>query len=323
MQQILITSRAFNSHSESARILTEAGYELVFAKSTQDLTESELISLLTPARFSAIIADLDAFTAKAIDAAAPVLKIIARFGTGYNTVDVAAANRAGVVVTNTPGANAVSVAELTIGFFICLSRYILPQDRIIRDGSWRRIVGPELAGKTVSLIGMGAIGSEVAKRCRAFGVKVLAYDPFPRPGLDAQLDFQYVDLETALRHADFVSLHSPVTPENCGIINKTTLALMKSSAFLINTARGELINENDLFDALHQQQIAGAALDAFQQEPPRDARFFKLENVILTPHIGGNSFEAIDRMGFAAAQEVLRVLAGEAPLNSVKPLPGK
>ena len=323
MHQILITSRAFNPRSESAQILTEAGHELVYAKSARDLTEGELVSLLTPARFSAIIADLDAFTAKAIAAAAPVLKIIARFGTGYNTVDVAAANQAGVIVTNTPGANAVSVAELTIGLFICLSRYILPQDRIIREGNWKRIVGPELAGKTVSLIGMGAIGSEVAKRCRVFGINVLACDPFPRPGLDTQLDFQYVDFETAMRRADFVSLHSPVTPENCGFINKTTLELMKPSAFLINTARGELINENDLYNALFQKQIAGAALDAFQQEPPRDERFFKLDNVILTPHIGGNSFEAIERMGLGAAQEVLRVLAGEPPLNPVKPLPGK
>ena len=323
MPQVLITSRAFNPNSESARILKESGHELIFAKSAQDMTESELIALLTPARFSAVIADLDAFTAKVIAAAAPALKIIARFGTGYDTVDVAAANRAGVVVTNTPGANAVSVAELAFGFLICLSRYILPQDRSIRAGGWQRIIGPELAGKTISLIGMGAIGAEVAKRCRAFGIKVLAYDPFPRPGLDKQLDFQYVDFETALRQADFVSLHSPATPQTRGFINKAALAQMKPSAFLINTARGELINENDLFDALQQHRIAGAALDAFQQEPPRDTRFFNLDNVILTPHAGGNSIEAIERMGLAAAQEVLRVLAGEAALHAVKPMPGK
>lgn len=323
MQQILVTSRAFKTEAASASLLISAGYKLVFANSSRDMTEAELVTLLTPARFSAIIADLDAFTEKTIAAAVPALKIIARFGTGYDTVDVAAANRAGVIVTNTPGANAVSVAELTFGFLICLSRYILPQDRDIRAGKWQRSIGPELAGKTVSLIGMGAIGAEVAKRCRAFGVRVLAYDPFPCPGLDEQLDFQYVDLETALRQADFVSLHSPATSQTRGFINKTTLAQMKSSAFLINTARGELVNENDLIEALSSRRIAGAALDAFQQEPPSDPRLFELDNIILSPHAGGNSIEAIERMGMAAAQEVLRVLSGEAPLHVVKPTSGK
>jgi D-3-phosphoglycerate dehydrogenase len=323
MHQVLITSRVFSPNSKSAQIIKEAGHELVFAQSTRDMTESELIALLTPARFSAIIADLDAFTAKVITAASPVLKVIARFGVGYDAVDVGAANRVGVIVTNTPGANAIAVAELTFGFLICLSRHILIQDRTVRSGNWKRLVGPELAGKTVSLIGMGAIGSEVAKRCSVFGVRVLAYDPFPRPGLDIELGFCYVDFETALRQADFVSLHSPVTPQTREFINKTTLALMKPSAFLINTARGELINEDDLFNALQQHQIAGAALDAFQQEPPSNPRFFVLDNVIMTPHAGGNSIEAIDRMGLAAAQEVLRVLAGETPLHAVKPMPGK
>lgn len=323
MHQVLITSRALNPISKSAQMLRDAGCELVFAKSTRDMTENELIALLTPARFSAVIADVDAFTAKVIASAAPALKIIARFGTGYDAVDVAAANQAGVIVTNTPGANAVSVAELTFGFLICLSRYILLQDRAIRLGEWQRTIGPELFGKTISLFGMGAIGAEVAKRCRAFGLKVLAYDPCPRPGLESQLDFQYVDFETALRLGDFVSLHSPVTPKNREFINKTTLSMMKPSAFLINTARGELINENDLIEALQNRRIAGAALDAFQQEPPGDKRFFELDNLILTPHAGGNSFEAIERMGLDAAQEVIRVLSGKAPLHAVTPLPEK
>ena len=323
MHQILITSRAFNPNSENARMLEAAGHELVYANSTRNLNEDELVALLTPARFSAIIADVDAYTAKVISAAAPELKIIARFGTGCDAVDVSAANRAGVVVTNTPGANAVSVAELAFGFLICLSRYILSQDRTIRAGGWQRTIGPELAGKTVSLIGLGAIGTEVAKRCQAFGVRVLACTRSPKPGLDTQLGFRYVDFETALRQADFVSLHTPTTPQTRGFINKTTLALMKPSAFLINTARGELVNESDLIAALQNQQIAGAALDAFQQEPPRDKRFFELDNVILTPHAGGNSIEAIERMGLGSAQEVLRVLAGKEPVHAVKPLQGK
>lgn len=321
MQQVLVTSRAFKPDSASAQRLRAGGCELVFANASKDLTEPELIALLSPPRYLAVIADLDDFSAKVIAAAAPALKLIARFGTGTNTVDVTAARQAGVIVTNTPGANAVSVAELTVGFLICLSRHILPQDRSIRAGGWQRSIGPELAGKTISLIGLGAIGGEVAKRCRALGMNVLAVAPHPRPGFDQELGFTYVDFESALKQADFVSLHLPATELTRSLINKESLALMKPSAYLINTARGELIQENALFDALSGRRIAGAALDVFGQEPFTDARYFALDNVIMTPHAGGNSFEAIERMEAATAAEVLRLLAGEPPLHPVKPRP--
>jgi D-3-phosphoglycerate dehydrogenase len=317
MKQILITTRSFTVDSEAADLLRHAGISLVFSNPRQPLSEGELLELLTAHHYEGIIAGLDDFNAKVIETAAPSLKIIARFGVGFDTVDLAAARASGVVVTNTPGANSVAVAELAFGLMICLSRNIVSLDVAVRSGSWERRPGRELAGKTVGLMGTGAIGEQVAQRCRAFDMKVIACDPFPRADLSASLGLEYTSFDEILKRSDFVSLHTPVTSATKDIINKSALDRMQSSAFLINTGRGGLIKEDDLYAALVQRRIAGAGLDVFVQEPPLDPRFFKLDNVVLTPHIGGISAESNHRMGMAAAQEIVRVLSGQPPLHPI------
>ena len=322
MQRVLITARSFARDGAAAKRLTDNGIQPVWNPHNRPLQGDDLLALLPG--MDAYIAGLDWITAAAIQAAAPRLQIIARYGVGYDRVDLEAAANAGIAVTITPGANTVAVAELTLALMLAVARGVARQDASLRAGSWAKVTGPELAGKTLGIIGLGAIGAEVAKRAHAFGMRLIAYDTCQRPDCLANYGVSYLPLADVLAEADFVSLHAPAIAATAGMINRDTLRLMKQTAYLINTARGELVVEADLCAALREGVIAGAALDAFACEPlPAGSPLTQFDNVVLTPHSGAATHEAAARMAMTAAEEVVRVLSGQKPLYAVNPSAGR
>jgi D-3-phosphoglycerate dehydrogenase len=254
------------------------------------------------------------------------LKIIARTGVGVDPsrVDLDAAREFKIWVTNMPGSNAVSVAELAFGQMIALARHTFAANRAVRENRWSdylRYIGTELAGKTIGIVGMGNIGTRVAIRARAFEMNFLVYDPYIPESHVTALGGKLISLEELLRNAEFVTLHCPLTAETTRMIDEAQLRLMKPSAYLINAARGGVVNEDALWRALKEKKIAGAALDVVENEPlPQDHPLLQLENVIFTPHIGAMTSEASKRGEWGAAEEVIRVLEGKKPKNPVMEL---
>lgn len=252
-------------------------------------------------------------------AAAPQLKIVARAGVGVDNIDVAAATSAGVVVSYTPAANAVSVAELALGLMLALARHIPQAHAHAVGGGWnrQRYMGTELAGRTLGVVGFGRIGQLVAERGRAFGMKIIAADallPADSPAL-AKFDARLLPLDELITTADVVSLHVPLTPETHNLINAVRLERMKNSVLLVNTSRGEVIDEPALLASLKDRKIAGAALDVRRQEPPGPSGFDVLPNVVLLPHLGAFTFEAQERVIDAVCRDVKLVLAGKPALE--------
>lgn len=251
------------------------------------------------------------------------LKIIARTGVGVDPsrVDLDAARELKIWVTNMPGSNAVSVAELVFGQMIVLVRHTFEAHKAVKENRWSdylKYVGAELAGKTIGIVGMGNIGARVAIRARAFEMNFLVCDPYIPESHVTALGGRWVNLEALLAEADFVTFHCPLTAETKGMVGEKELALMKRSAYLINAARGGIVNEEALYCALKAKQIAGAALDVVENEPPtNDYPLFQLDNVIFTPHLGALTLEASNRGEWGAAEEVIRVLEGSKPKNPV------
>ena len=263
------------------------------------------------------IAGLDAIDRAALDGA-DRLKVIARYGVGVDKVDLAAARERSIVVANTPDANSVSVAELAVGFMISLARSI-PQSMFeLKSGKWPRNRGVTLQGKTIGLLGFGAIGKEVARRLAGWKCRIVACDPFADVDAARSLGVELVATEELLAQADLLSLHVPVVDATRQMVNAKFLARMKRGAFLINTARGELIDDAALAAAISSGQIAGAALDVYSQEPPaRDNCLLGLPQVITTPHCGSHTDGATDAMGRGALKACIAVLRGEQPEHPV------
>jgi len=253
----------------------------------------------------------------------PKLKIIARYGVGYDTVDVEACTRRGIYVTHTPGILSHAVAELTIGLILCLSRGLIHADRYVRSewakpGRPRLPMGIDLYGKTLGIIGLGRIGYEVAVRAKAFGMKIVYYDVERKVDAEIKLDAQYADLKTLLENSDFVSIHVPLTPQTKGLIGEKELKLMKPTAYIINTSRGPVIDEEALCKALREGWIAGAGLDVFAKEPlPIESPLTRMENVVLTPHIGTYTVETRRAMALMCIENVRAALLGMTPPNLV------
>jgi D-3-phosphoglycerate dehydrogenase len=250
---------------------------------------------------------------------APQLKVVGRAGIGVDNVNLDAATRKGVVVMNTPGGSAVSVAELTIALMVALARKLPAADSSTRAGKWEKksLQGSELSGKTLGIIGLGRIGLEVARRARAFEMEIVAFDPFVSTVLAREAGARMTDFDELLAQADYISLHLSLTPETEKIVNAESLARMKRGVRLINCARGELVDEAALTDALKSGQVAGAALDVFAKEPPGALALFSLPNVIATPHIAGSTDEAQDRVGHRIAVQVRDYLAQGIIQNAV------
>lgn len=259
--------------------------------------------------------------------AAPELQLIGICRNALNHVDIEAATAHGVLVVNTPGRNALAVAEHTIGLMLALARHVPAADRYIKDGQWDdpvgaygRFRGSELAGKTVGVVGLGGIGRMVAQRLAAFGVKLVASDPFLKPGQASALGVNLLRLEELLAQADYVLIHATANEETMGLIGAPQLALMKRSARLINTSAAGIVEEEALVKALQGGSLAGAALDVFEGQPlPESSPLRRLQNVVLTPHIGGATEETIERQSAMIAEDILHTLADKRPVRLVNP----
>lgn len=278
------------------------------------LRGAELERALTGA--DAVVAALDWFTEE-VFRALPRLKLVSRWGVGYDAIDLSAATRAGVIVTNTPGVLDETVADLALALLLGCARRIDTSAASMHAGEWRPEWGGDVHGKTLGLVGCGRIGLAVARRAKGFNLRVLAFDLFPKPEAKA-LGVDFVTLDELLAQADFVSLHAAVTDQSRGMIGEPQLRRMKPTAFLINTARGALIDEGALVNALNAGRLAGAALDAFCAEPlARDHPLRSARNVLLTPHIASLTTDNGRRISDVAAQTVLDVMAGRVPRNVV------
>lgn len=256
---------------------------------------------------------------------APKLKGIVRYGIGVDNVDVQAASRRKIPVANVPDYCIGTVADHTFALLLALNRKVLLADKMLRTGKCARwtspdlkLMGLDLEGKTLGLIGIGKIGSAVAKRAKGFGMKVIAYDPYVPKETAEALGITLTDFETLLQTSDFISIHVPLTRETRGMIGEKELKRMKKTAYIINTARGPIIQEKALYQALKNGWIAGAALDVYEKEPPdSDNPLFELENVVLTPHIAYYTKEAIRRLEMSVVEEAIRILQGQLPKNLV------
>jgi D-3-phosphoglycerate dehydrogenase len=297
---------------EGKKYLTDRGYTI---KPGKGVTARQIAEDVVDC--DAILARTAPFPKEVLDAGKK-LRVIARHGVGCDNIDVKTATERGIYVTFTPEANAASVAEYTIGMVICLARYFLASDKAVRSGNWElrnRLPAVDLAGKTLGLVGAGRVGRLVAKKA-FFGLdmKVLVYDPYIKElggGIEAKIA---ADPEAVFRESDFVSIHVPATEETKGMVDGKFFGLMKAGAFLVNAARGEIVNEKDLYAALKERRIAGAALDVYDPEPPAsDNPLYALDNVILTPHNAALTREAMARMAVGAAMGIDDVLSGRVP----------
>ncbi len=310
-QKILITPRTFGkTDTGPIEVLRSQGYELTFNPYGRLLTEDEMINLLSDV--DGIIVGLDPMTDKVLNSA-PKLKIISKYGVGIDNIAINCATEHKIMVTNTPGANSLAVAELTMGLILDVARQISFSDRRLRQNKWGRYYGFELKDKTLGLIGTGQIAREVAVRARGFGMKILGFDLFPDTEWARTVDATYLPLDELLAAADIVSLHLPLTKDTYHFISGRELAIMKQTAILINTARGGIVDDEALFQALQANQIAGAGLDVYEKEPPVDSMFLSLDNVVLTSHIGAHTREALSRMSKMAVDNLVAGLSGRRP----------
>ena len=260
----------------------------------------------SPEQLTADLADADALVVRsatkvtsALIAAAPKLRVIARAGTGVDNVDVPAASARGIVVMNAPGANSISVAELAMAQILALARHIAGADAAMKQGKWekKKFLGEEVRDKTLGLAGLGRIGQEVARRAAAFGMRLIAHDPFISESVAASLGVELVSLDDLFARADYLSLHMPSTPQTKGLVNAARLARAKKGIRIINTARGDLVDEAALADAIESGQVGGAALDVFQKEPTVDQRLQMLPQVVASPHIAASTREGQELVG--------------------------
>lgn len=313
---ILVTPTSYGQHDAGLKRDLEALAGRVTYNDTGNPLSSAQLAALLPG-VDGYIAGLDAIDAAALSAA-DSLRVIARYGVGTDNVDLVAARARGVVVTNTPGANAGAVAELAVALLLLLARPVLSAAAETQVGGWPRMAGLSLGGKTVGLVGFGAIGRAVARLLSGFDCRLLTCDPWCDLERAASLGVAVVEMDDLLAASDFVSLHAPVTPETRGMVDAAFLARMKPGAALVNTARGELVDEAALHQSLVSGHLRGAALDAFASEPPgADNPLLSLPNVIATPHMGAHTDGATTAMGRMALADCLAVLRGEDPVYRV------
>lgn len=313
-----------------ARRLPEAAMSLLAGRAKLDvqegerpLSKSELMARLADKH--ALICQLIQTVDAAVLAAAPELRIVANVAVGYDNIDVAAATQRRIAVTNTPGVLDEAVADFTWALLLAAARRVVEGDALVRSGTWRGwdlllLLGTDVYGKTLGLYGFGRIGRAVAARARGFRMRTLYYARHRAPAeTEEELAARWVDRETLLRESDLLSLHVPLTPETYHAIGARELAQMKPTAILINASRGPVVDEAALAAALVAGQIAGAALDVFEEEPRVHPKLLGLKNVVLAPHLGSGSVETRTRMAVLAAENVLAVLEGKRPPNLVNP----
>jgi len=297
-------------------MLKGAGHELVFSHVKHQMNEKELMGILPGCAGS--LAGSEPYTRAVIAAAAAKgLKVIARAGVGYDAVDLAAATEHGVAITFAPGTNQDAVAEHTFSLILALAKNVVPQHNLVKAGQWPRRANQPLRGKTLGVMGMGRIGKAVALRGNAFLMNVIAYEPYPDAAFVKEQSITLLPFDDVLKQSDWVSLHMPMCPESSKCINQRSLGLMKPTAYLINTARGGVIDEPDLYDALKNNRLAGAGLDVFDEEPPGNNPLLTLDNIVMTAHTAGVDVQSRDDMARLAARAIAKLLAGEWPAEWV------
>jgi D-3-phosphoglycerate dehydrogenase len=304
---------------ESHKVL-EPIAEVKVGKPGEVFTEDRLIREIEDV--DALIITSQHHVTKKVIEAANRLKVIVKYGSkpGIDNVDYQAASEKEIIVCYTPGANSDSVAEHTTALILALMKRLFVTSSRLRQGKWRdkSLLGHELLHKTVGIIGLGTIGGKVAKKIRGFGAKLLAYDPYASEKYAKQSGVRLVDLETLLKESDVVTVHAALTEETVHLLGEKELKLAKESAFFVNTARGKIIDEKALIKALKEGWIAGAALDVFEEEPPKpDNPLLDMDNVLVTPHFASCTYEAYQREASMAAEAVLRVLQGKKPKSVV------
>jgi D-3-phosphoglycerate dehydrogenase len=316
MPKVLIAPAVFfHVQGPYVKLLKEAGFEVVYPPEPDPKTEAETLRVLEGV--SAIIAGGEWFNDRVLDQL-PALRVVARAGVGYDRVDVAACTRHNVALTITPTANHEAVAEHALGLLLALTRNIVRLHQDVLDGNWTRRPMVPVRGKTLGLVGLGRIGRSVAVRAQAFRLRVIACDQYADPELAKKLGIELVDLPTLLSQSDYVSLHAPINETTRHLINQKTLAQMKPGSFLVNTARGGLVNEADLLLALQSGHLAGAGLDVFEQEPtPVTNPLLKLPNVICTPHLASGDFQGNEDMGTESARNIVALYQGGWPEGAV------
>ena len=298
MTSVAVTPRSFRQ-TQGEHLDRLAGLDVRFPEHDRPLDEDEMVELVEGCE--GLIVGVDPVSGRVLDAGP--LRVVVKYGSGMDNIDVDAARERGVRVSSTPGANARSVAELAVALLLALARNVALHDRGVRQGAWRRETGVELAGKRLGVVGYGAIGREVARIARGLDMDVVAHDPFVE-----EADVPLVRLDELLATSDAVSLHLPLTPETRGLVGAAQLEAMKPSAFLLNTARGGLVDEQALTEALREGRLGGAALDGFEQEPLGDSPLRGLDNVVLSPHAGAATREAVLRAAGRAVDQLLRDL---------------
>jgi D-3-phosphoglycerate dehydrogenase len=315
--KVLSTSPTFGFYvQEPVNYLKTRGSTVELIPQEKKLSQEELIQAIGD--YDAAIVGVEKITASIIEAAKK-LKVIAKHGAGVDNIDVKAASERGIVVTSAPGTNSDSVADLTMGLFLSLARRIPFADQSIRTGGWPRLVGFQLFQKVLGIIGLGDIGKRVAKRAAGFEMKVNAYDVFRDEAFAQKWGITYLPLDELLASADFISIHVPSIPATFKMIGERELRLMKKESFLINISRGDVLDEEALCRVLQERSIQGAALDVFSSEPPKGSPLLTLDNVILTPHMGAYTFEALRETGMLCVQGIVDILEGRKPRFVVNP----
>ena len=315
--KVLSTSPTFGFYvSEPVEYLESHGCNVELISKGKEIPERQLIQNI--GEYDAIIVGIEKITLSVVQSSKK-LRIITKHGIGVDNIDVDAASAKGIVVTNAPGTNSDAVADLTFGLFLSLARSIPFADRSVKGGEWPRIVGVQINGKVLGIIGLGQIGKKVAKRASGFDMRVLAYDVFKDEAFAEKWGITYLSLDEVLADSDFISIHVPISPSTRRLISERELNLMKKEAFLVNISRGGIVDEEALYRVLKERGIRGVALDVFAPEPPTGSPLLDLDNVIVTPHMGGYSFEALRETGMVCARSIIDVFEGRRPQFVVNP----
>ena len=309
--KILVTPTSFlkPGNAKAKEMIEAFADEVVYNDLGRPLKDGEIIERLSGA--DGYIAGVDYITADVIEKMPDSVKVISRYGAGVDRVDIPACTKKGIAVTSTPGANAVAVCELAFALMLCAARNIPRLHGAVEKGEWPRSEGVELCGKTLGIVGMGAIGKNLARRAVAFGMEVQAYDPYFDEAFAKDNGIRRAELDELLSSSDFISLHVPLSGETRHMINEERIGKMKKGAVVINTARGGLIDETAAARALREGRLGGMGLDAFEAEPLTDSPLKGLDRVVLTPHTGAHTAEAVRNMGLMAVENCISVLKGE------------
>jgi len=315
--KIISTSLTFGYYvSEPVEYLKDHGCELDLVPQGKKMSEEELIEAAKG--YQAMIVGVEKITEPVIQASKN-LKVIAKHGAGVDNIDMKMATERGIPVISAPGANSDAVADVTVGLFLSLARSIPLADRSVKEGGWPRMVGVQIHGKVLGIIGLGQIGKKVAKRAFGFDMKILAHDIIEDKDFAKKWGVTYISLDELLSKSDFISIHIPLLHSTRRLIGDRELRLMKEGAFLVNISRGDIVDEEALYHALKEGRIRGAALDVFSREPPEGSPLLKLNNLISTPHMGGYTFEALRETGMICARGIVDVLEGRPPQFLMNP----